>query len=62
MTDPLPDLPPFPHRLPRAVARRIRATARRPRRRTAVVPVICTFGAGAFLDVDPRRDRDHPFR
>ena len=62
MTDPLPDLPPFPHRLPPAVARRIRATARRPRRRTAVVPVICIFGAGAFLDDDTWRDGDRPFR
>jgi hypothetical protein len=62
VTDPLPEQPPTPHfryRLPRTVAGRIRATARQAqRRRTVVVPAVCIFGRGAFLDDDPWRDGD----
>jgi hypothetical protein len=62
MTDPSPELPPVPpftRRLPRAVSSRIRVTATRARRhRTAAVPVICIFGAGAHLgDGRPWPDR-----
>ena len=62
MTDPSPEHPPvpLPYRLPRVLAHRIRATARRSRRRrpTTTVPVICIFGAGAYLgDDQPWPDR-----
>ncbi|UOY01113.1 hypothetical protein [Blastococcus sp. PRF04-17] len=61
MTDPpseLPPVPPFSSRLPRALAKRIRVTARRPPGRpTPSVPLICIFGAGAHFDDRPWADR-----